>query len=357
MSNWAPTASALGCGLAVILAGTTQSHAVQGCTRDCTIELRKVITLAAPSEPDLLPLRPIYVAADDKGRFFMPARRSDGIVVFNTAGLRTAVLDGGKERPFRIVSSVLPGADGTLRVFDIANRTLHAFDAQLRAQTTLSTRYRPAFFLTPTRYIHAEQVRTPERVGHPIHVVGTDGTIIRSFGANEAAYRADQPLRFNRIVAPGSAESIWAIAPGRYVVEKWNPDTGQRSSQLSLSSSWFKEGSTVPPAHERPSSVVLSLWQEGEVLWILTHDADAKWRPVVMDRERALTPEENAAVTDSVLEAFDVNTGRVLASRRFDEILWGRPPSQLLASLSRDRNRLPQVDVWRARLVPNRPAR
>jgi hypothetical protein len=200
-------------------------------------------------------------------------------------------------------------------------------------------------------YLVAEQVPKPDLVGQPIHVFDQNGRILRSFGSRErSAYRADQPRLATRLVASDDV-SLWAVAPGRYVLERWNPGTGELMTSTTVQSGWFKEtASSRQDERVRPDPIIEALWVTEGLAWVLIRDADLDWKPPVKANvERVISATEYEDTYDWVLEAVDTQSGRVIASRRFRSGLWARPPDGLIASRVDDAGSM-RVDLWRAGL-------
>lgn len=65
-------------------------------------------------------------------------------------------------------------------------------------------------------------IRTPERVGSPLHLVDRDGAIARSFADDGEVYRRDIPYSGLRIIAAAHDGSIWAARRGRYQLVQWD---------------------------------------------------------------------------------------------------------------------------------------
>ena len=183
-----------------------------------------------------------------------------------------------------------------------------------------------------------------------MHVLDSSGRILRSFGADIDAYRADEPLRHVRVVAPGTDGHIWSAPRGKYLLERWDPSTGRRVAQIAVQSSWFKESARLGSPNERPVPVITALWEVGDTLWVLLRDADTNWRPPEITGERPFELGDYERTFDFVLEAVSITSGVVVATRRFDRALWAREPTFLFATL-RQGGAHRTVQVWVPRLV------
>jgi len=101
--------------------------------------------------------------------------------------------------------------------------------------------------------------------------------------------------------------------------------------------------------------VIESIWEREGLVWVLVRVADLDWQaPAAANRERVVGAEEYDVTFDWIIEVIDPVAGRVVATRRFRNALWGRPNSPVLTSVSHaeqmDGPML--VDIWLPRLVP-----
>jgi hypothetical protein len=169
----------------------------------------------------------------------------------------------------------------------------------------------------------AEQISSRELIGFPIHLVGADGTVRKSFGIDTPQYRPDLQLVVNRMVARATQGGVWTISPGRYVIERWDPVEGQRLAQITVKPTWFRETKQFRTNElTPPNAVIEGIWEQDGVLWTVLRDADSKWRPpVAANTERPHDLAEYDRTYDWVLEAISPENGQVLASRRFDRLL------------------------------------
>lgn len=321
------------------------------CARGCSINMSHIVRLTDAGHPGTLGTQAVYVATDKAGRHFVTTPDSSSLAVFNAKGRVDTVVKRAAGKEFGMVTNVLPADDGTVRVYDTMARTLYTLRADLSVATVTPFRYRPAFGLLLNRYVNVEQITTRDLVGYPLHLLDSSASILRSFGTGDQTYRADQPLRFDRVATPGSDGTVWSAPPGRYLLEQWKPESGTRLRRLEIPSR-FKESVTWPGASDRPTPVIVALWEDDGYVWVLLQEADLKWKPAPANGERSLDFRERNRTYDSVLEAVSIATGKVVATRRFDDVLWGREPAFALASVHRSESgAATEVDLFRPRLV------
>jgi hypothetical protein len=132
---------------------------------------------------------------------------------------------------------------------------------------------------------------------------------------------------------------------------------GTKLGEVVVRSKWFTESDRLNSDERlRPTAVIEALWEKDGYLWVLLRDADTNWQvPSKANVERPLDIDEYDRTFDSVLEVIDINSGEIVATKRFPTALWGRSPSELLVSRRvKDAAEPVQLDVWRTRLTPKR---
>ena len=116
----------------------------------------------------------------------------------------------------------------------------------------------------------ASQIPTPTLAGHPLHVMSKDGNIVRSFGADGSPFRSTETLKNWRAVCLNPDGTIWSIAAGGRLLERWDTATGRRLSQVTVKSTWFRESSRAAPTDQVANPIILTIWAEEEdLVWIL----------------------------------------------------------------------------------------
>ncbi len=222
---------------------------------------------------------------------------------------------------------------------------------------TLPTALLPDLVMPDGSFLVARQTERGETIGYPMHVVDREGRVVRSFGTDEPQYRPDLDDILTRNVAPGGDGTVWAMAPARYVLERWDPSTGELLQSTRIRSDWFRE-SIEPYSDEtvRPPPLVDGLWEDDDgLVWTIVQDADVDWKPPPRANEhRPFDLQEYDRIYDCVIEVVDPHSGRVLASRRFDETLLYRPPSRILVSNVDTIIATVAYDVWKPTLQHRR---
>jgi hypothetical protein len=330
----------------------------------CTIHLEKVVTLSDKASPGLFGDR-VFVQRGPGGRFVTTSRAFDQVVVFDSSGrlLGTAGRRGAGPEEFELAMLTGAMAGDSVLVYDTRRQRLAIIDPSLKVQRQERLPFFPQLRLSDGSFVIAEQMRGPGRTGYPVHTLSPAGTILRSFGADTPQYHADRRLLHIRVVGPAPDGKIWLAPMGKYVVEKWDPLTGERLKRIVPQVPWFREGANTVghPLVQRPTSMITQIREDSTgVLWVFAMDGDDGWTRRLAaepEHETRLSEEELAGAYDWVIDAFDAKSGRHLANYRADAEFWIRPPNELL--VTRHLETLPEVafDVWALQLRRRQPGR
>ncbi len=332
----------------------------------CEITLEHVLTLGEREGPGRV-MRPHAIVRDSKGNYLVAhgdgAGAAKAIWVFDRDGafVRTVGQEGEGPGEYRGIGriEVLPGD------------TLWIYDRVLRRRTTLSPNFdviatqsyeTGSFFhsvlLPDGRIVVNEHLRSPERVGYPLQLVGTDGRIVRSFGATDPEYRRRQPVRFNRMLFPGpDNETVWSVGRGDYLLELWDT-TGTRKAALKREADWFvpfvADGEITPSGPPPPTWLRLVKDRSQHEVWVIATAPKANWREVASEY-----PNIGSNLTaiyqlyDSIIELLDLSQGRLVASQLLHDIEFSSfLGNDHLVSYREDEDGYPFLDIWRLSLAP-----
>ena len=301
------------------------------------------------SDPGALPDNLVYAERDAAGRLYTVSRKKDAVLVFSADGTLIKRLGQSGDGPgeFRAVRRVLLGPLDSIYVADWSLR-INVFSPDLNFVRLRSISNSPSLVLNDGGLIVADQIRTPERIGYPVHSLRPNGELEKSFGVDTPLYRPDLKLIANRLAAKASSGGIWTLPQGRYLFERWDPHTGLRKQSIAVQSSWFKTiAKWSVDERNRPASVIESFSEDDGLLWVLFRVADTDWAvPPQANTERTISAEEYNRTFDWIIEAVDVMTGQVVASKRFPNVLWGRAPSKVLVSSRQVVAGASTYDVW-----------
>jgi len=318
------TALTLLIGTAVLVARPPESQVDRAAT---AVELAPVVTLRDPGGS--LPDSAFSVVPTVNGEFLIRAKQRDRVLVFDKTGnLRTTLLTN-KGTPFITIGAILPVPRGGFVIHDARGGQLYPLTADLKVGNPTALRNSPSLALAAGDLVIAEQIRTPALAGFPIHLFDRSGQVVRSFGSDTPQLREDMRVVTDRIVGAARNGTILAAAPGRYVLERWDPRLGKRLAAIPVRSPWFVE-STRSESDERirPKPTLVSLWEDQDIAWVVLLDADQNWRvPANANSERSFDILEYSRKFDWVIEAVDLKSGAVLGSLRSDNPVMGRSPS------------------------------
>ena len=332
---------------------------------DCQIELEHVVRITDADEPGILPTTIVWIQETEAGTFVSASFDGTEIAEFGPDGRLTGVIGRAGEGPgeFRRLHTLIPGPGDTLFAPDFGQGRISMFGPDRAPAGTLPMPFfaAPDLVMPDGSLLVAAQIRRGETIGYPMHVVDREGRVVRSFGTDEPQYSPDLNHILTREVALGQDGKIWAMAPARYLLERWDPSTGEQLQSTRIPSDWFWFRESIEPYIDgtvRPPPLVEGLWEDEDgLVWIIVHDAAADWAPPPPPRTNEEEPfdlQEHDRLFDSVIEVVDPGSGRVLASRRFSETLWYRPPSRILVSPVDTILTIVAYDVWKPTLQQGR---
>jgi hypothetical protein len=164
----------------------------------------------------------------------------------------------------------------------------------------------------------ASDSRLPDQIGYPLHLVGRDGSVLRSFGSRDGALYPGSGSMERRIAISGD-DHVWAASPWEFRIERWNRD-GSLDKVLRRPVI-YAEGGEEDDSAPAPSVVALHQDVDG-LLWIYILVADPRWRDQLGDAlgahgERPLVGSRHL-YRDTIIEVVDPETGDLLARTRMD---------------------------------------
>lgn len=315
----------------------TRSYSFGDCaTGGCEIVLEHIATLSDSAQPGMLG-QSGHLRRDSKGRFIAIAAQRDRLILFDSSGqfLHSIGRRGDGPREFRGLSFVIVGIDDSLYAWSYSHSrvTVFASDSLFSRQFPAP---RPPMFVRPDgSFLIAAPIPSEDRIGYPLHVMSGDGQFIRSFGSDPPEYRSDMSLFFDREAAPARDGSIWAIAPGRYVIERWDAASGRRLQEVRVSAPWFVESRTLQVDERvRPLPLIQRIWEDSAgFLWLVIRVADADWRPPAKANiMRPVAADERNAEYDWLLNVVDPRSGTIVASKRLAIAHDTRSPTEFLVA-------------------------
>lgn len=183
------------------------------------------------------------------------------------------------------------------------------------------------------KFVSNASLPTRQLAGKPLHVYSDNLSYERSIGPKGALFRIDRArLLRRRLTSSPDGESFWSADPYHYAIEHLRTD-GTVLTTIRPQRTWFPElGDRESPEKGavEPQTEVAAVHESiDKQLWVVILLPDSSWRSAVKTREavrdgrlRSIFEIENFdKYFDTIVEVFDVNTLKLIASRRFDEAI------------------------------------
>ncbi len=178
----------------------------------------------------------------------------------------------------------------------------------------------------------------------PMRIVDPGGNQVGSFGRSTTPDDGRALGNALRLLAT-DGRTVWSAAPfGGYVLEEWDSETSRPGRRLIREAPFVRSGGSGSPTPERPPrSTLTGMYLEQDRLWVLMAVAGDRWarglaRTPVRGEGGALQYriDDPHLVYDTIVDVFDIRTGRLLASRRFDEFIGAISSSGRMATIQRE---------------------
>jgi hypothetical protein len=203
-------------------------------------------------------------------------------------------------------------------------RFVRSFAARIGSFSVTESGFLSGAFMTSPAFEpdFARGDKSIRMVGVPPRAYAWDGTRIATYGSLSG--NPDERDIFGPITPAGSGD-IWFASFRRYRIDLVRPD-GRHVRSISRNVAWFPEDTARPdfPWVKRPPTRVQALAVDDTVLWVLISRASRDWdkrrprNPPVMRPGmpiQQMLPYARRDLFESVLEAFDVRSGRFLATK------------------------------------------
>lgn len=337
---------------------SVQLPAAVSCSQ-CRVALEPVLTLGGTSPHAMLDAEINLVTRDSRGRYYVANGESPTVWVFGADGALVSRLgrEGAGPGEFRRPTAFVAGPSDSLYVFDASLSRMTVFGPDLSFARATALAFRPDLFdvaFVGSSIVLNANIRSPERAGLPLHVIARSGEIARSFGSETGVYRPDLGYGSRRALALGLGGSVWAAALNSYVLQRWDT-AGRLLATIRREVEWFPTywrydvNAALPP----PPSIS-ALAQVGDTLWVMVKVADANWRTAVESTSpdgRFFRVLDQHGYRDTMLEAIDVRSRRIIVSSRVPQLLWGFLDTGLAYGPGEDADGNPVVRVFRAHIV------
>lgn len=296
--------------------------------RSCVIELSPFASLSIPDSSGRLGAGDNWLTSDTQGRFFAYSADASGFGVFDPRGRLTARVDlyDGDQADSAGIYSILVGPGDSIFVYDGVRDQVTVFSSDLRFGRRFPLRLddgKPRLFMGDL-LLSVGGIRSPERVGYPLHLFNKVGDIVSSFGAQTSAFRPDvRELIEMREVTSAGPVSVWSGWWNQYRVERWN--SSQRVVEIiERQVEWFEPWWRLPRDESAaPVPILVGLQQVGDTLLVLTRIADRDWRLAAESAGGLSRVEDRDRVFDTMVEAIDLRKEGVIATARLPWMLFG----------------------------------
>lgn len=280
------------------------------------------------------------------------------IGVFERSG-NERLLGGEGEGPgeFRHIKAMVPLENGSLYVLDVRNRRLSHIDPDggVLGTTTIPilAEDNGLHILPDSTVLIAGRQPTREFYGYPFFRIGRDGRVLATFSGPSPMPGGGEGYR-PVATAVDMRGGIWSTPLDRVRLTEWSIE-GDSVRTIAGERPWLEQVSAPrsPPAGPEvdesmlglpPQSRIVGLSPVGRAghLLLLGHTADPDW-------EEAEPPSKSgrwADYYDSVLEVWDVESGEMVCTERFDEY-FVRAVSGFVFGFSQDRLGSPMIYRWR----------
>lgn len=349
-------------GLSLVLCAV--SAPVATLAAQCNVNLVRVSTIGDEDGPGVVGTTRVLTRGPD-GTVYTTGGIFPGVVqTFDSAGRFSGSIgrlgDGPGE--FRAISAVLPTGTDTFVLIDNAHRRASVMkrDIGLVRSYSIPGGVFPAggAMLTSGRLLLNANVAERSTVGLPLHVVSSQGTLLRSFGSVEGYYLAPDLLGASRQMAVVDSEYVWTARRSPYVLELWSVKSGERVRGYSPQRQWWQPDENtglLSPEHTPPSRVQ-GIYYDPSVpaLVVAINVAGSNWRSaLVRQEEREGTywlPRDWGAVHNTIIEAIDPRSGALLGSRRIPAYVRGVASTGYVFSYRQDDIEVDRMDLWRVTL-------
>lgn len=318
----------------------------------CGLRLRPVIALGKEEGAGMVERLESRVMRHTDGRYVVLGSYSAGLVVFDSTGKHVGSVgrkgDGPGEFQFPYASVL---HHDSLVIVDAGNQRVSVLSPQLDFVRSFPLTFQPTseFLALPDgRFMAAAPIRTSERAGQPLHLIDAEGRIVRSFGSTDDLFRVDINQMDRRAIALAERGRIWVAHRNQYVIELWDT-LANKVTELHRNVPWFPPQYRSRPLEEGPQPTITRISAIADTLFVLITVPDSDWRRSVVRPEGSfhghVTDEDG--YYDSIIEAIDVRTARLLGAARLDQRFSNFAAPALMTDGFIDPSGVPRLGVWK----------
>lgn len=335
---------------------------------ECGIRLTRSLSIGEADGDAALHESPSVALAPDGRLWVVSPFREQVIRVFERDGSFYGTFGRRGEGPgeFSAIFALVGTRDGVTiidtgnhRVSTITQQFDVVYEARLRGETFAVAQ------ADAQRLVVNSVIPTRAQAGLPLHLLGDDGTHLKSFGGGSDAFRPDSPGTERRVLAPAREDGVWSAHSTQYVLTRWSPD-GRALDRIRRQRDWFTPhlGDYVPNPETPPPAYVSAVREDDDgLLWVASVVPDNNWaeglRSSVGRSGRTLYGvDELNRYFDTIVEVIDPAAGTVMAtSERVDQALLGFLADGRAFSRRKTEIGIPILDIWRLELIDPRGRR
>ena len=327
----------------------------------CKIEIKRLGKIGGDEGPGSLSGIPHTSVRDSRGNLYLATEQvRDELNVYSPSGkfIKRLGKSGAGPGEFKMITALAMSRGDTIHVFDNGNKRIAIIPLRGGESRTVPFAFNPVSVkvLDGGNYLISANIATRDLAGYPLHLFDRNGKHVRSFGTDNPLYRADSNTYTMRSLALGRSV-MWAAEKTSYSVSRYDL-TGKQSEQLARAADWFKPYLRVTPSTPTrgPQPWLSDITVVGDTVWTAITVADRNFakaldpRPIKMEGETVYRILDDASMFDTVIEAIDTKSGRVVARTRIDDwfLRWTAPGEYLTYKESEEG--FPVVQIWRAQL-------
>ncbi len=325
----------------------------------CRIEVRHIASLGDEGAGQIGTAAAIARTAT--GGYLVATRvRAGELLEFDGAGafVRVAGRPGSGPGEYSDIGGLLTDAHDTLTVVDIGARRVTVVSPALRFVRSYALPGTYAFSglsLDSGRVVLNLSVRGEAGMQHPLHVMNSDGSIVRSLGADSVIVNSrNEPSVTFRKITLAQDGTLWSARINEFRLAEWTlsgtkvRELVREPAPFAAWASYPAVGPTQPPLPEVRGVHRDSLG----MLWIIYAVADGDWQTAIEKAEGAHGALYRAPADDlydTIIEVIDPAERTVVASLRVDQRLAGFLSDGSVYSDSEMPG--PRVHIWRLNLA------
>jgi len=345
-----------------VLLGQRQFHVTSpGSCQQCRISLTRATILRSPSSESAFTSRTTLVQNSRGVVFLAPVAQPGQVLRFSSSGayLGSFGEHGERSGTLGVITTIVVDPADSLHVFDRQKRqtVFSPVDLSYARHSATPASAIAAVILPPGNSVIHADIRTPGRVGFPVHMLDEHGAVQRSFGAEVPEFSVDQPwLSYRSLAKGGTDRTLWLARFNQYRIEQWDT-AGTLVCVILRDAPWFPTWRrwNNDPMASPPLPRLLSVREDhAGRLWVLIGVADSAWQQTPArdrGRDRRLSASERSRFFDTIVEVIDLRSGRLLASRRHPDLLSAFVSDDLVFLRRNNGPERNEIELWRVGLI------